>query len=210
VSLQIAILTVLVSHAEDRATIAALNSDLCILNTSGSDWTDRLRRLAARAPGLDIFGQRLILRDSSGWQITPEGRAFLDWLERGAASANVPLAEPLLLNDPDAAVPTPWRGPDGSAAVFSPGNGCALECGVGFRQLRTCRRTRPGQLCANKRHPRSAMGACSVCTVPDRNFKMRTLPGFPALPKTSRDPVRTRRQSHHRPLRVLIVSIWLR
>ena len=27
-------------------------------------------------------------------------------------------------------------------------NGCALECGVGFRQLRTCRRRRPGQLCA--------------------------------------------------------------
>ena len=25
-----------------------------------------------------------------------------------------------------------------------------LECGVGFRQLRTCRRTRPGQLCANR------------------------------------------------------------
>ena len=24
-----------------------------------------------------------------------------------------------------------------------------LECGVGFRQLRTCRRIRPGQLCAN-------------------------------------------------------------
>ena len=93
-SLQIAILKVLVSHPEGRATIAALNSDLSILNTSGSDWTDRLRRLAARAPGLDIFGQRLILRDSSGWQITPEGRAFLDWLERGAASANVPLAKP--------------------------------------------------------------------------------------------------------------------
>jgi hypothetical protein len=27
-----------------------------------------------------------------------------------------------------------------------------LECGVGFRQLRTCRRTRPGQLCAISRH----------------------------------------------------------
>ena len=93
-SLQIAILKVLVSHPEGRATIAALNSDLSILNTSGSDWTDRLKRLAARAPGLDIFGQRLILRDSSGWQITPQGRAFLDWLESGAASANVPLAEP--------------------------------------------------------------------------------------------------------------------
>ena len=76
-SLQIAILKVLVSHPEGRATIAVLNSDLCILNTSGSDWTDRLRRLAARAPGLDIFGQRLILRDSSGWQITPEAGHFL-------------------------------------------------------------------------------------------------------------------------------------
>ena len=93
-SLQIAILKVLVSHPEGRATIAALNSDLCILNTSGSDWTDRVKRLAARAPDLDIFGQGLILRDSSGWQITPEGRAFLDWLESGAASASVRVAEP--------------------------------------------------------------------------------------------------------------------
>ena len=93
-SLQIAILKVLVSHPEGRATIATLNSDLCILNTSGSDWSDRLKRLAARAPRLDIFGQRLVLRDSSDWQITPDGKAFLDWLESGAASANVPRAEP--------------------------------------------------------------------------------------------------------------------
>ena len=28
-----------------------------------------------------------------------------------------------------------------------------LECGVGFRQLRTCRRTRPGQLCTKLGHP---------------------------------------------------------
>ena len=73
---------------------SALNSDLSILYTSGSDWIDRLRRLAARAPGLDIFGQRLVLRDSSGWQITPEGRTFLNLLETGASSANVSLAEP--------------------------------------------------------------------------------------------------------------------
>jgi hypothetical protein len=92
VSLQIAILKVLVSHPEGRATIAALNSDLSILYTSGSDWTDRLKRLASRAPGLDIFGQRLVLRDSSGWQITSEGRAFLEFLETGASSANVSLA----------------------------------------------------------------------------------------------------------------------
>ena len=35
VSLQIAILKVLISHPEGRATIAALNSDLSILTTSG-------------------------------------------------------------------------------------------------------------------------------------------------------------------------------
>ena len=93
-SLQIAILKVLVSHPEGRATVAVMISDLSILNTSGSDWADRLKRLAARAPDLDIFGQRLILRDSSGWQITAEGRTFLDLRERGAASANVPVAEP--------------------------------------------------------------------------------------------------------------------
>jgi len=38
-----------------------------------------------------------------------------------------------------------------------------LECGVGFRQLRTCRRTRPGQLCAMWTNPlpreRAARGA---------------------------------------------------
>ena len=93
-SLQIAILKVLVSHREGRAAIAALNSDLCVLNTSGPDWSDRLKRLAARAPCLDIFSQRLVLRDSSGWQITPEGRVFLDRLEMGDASASVPVAEP--------------------------------------------------------------------------------------------------------------------
>ena len=31
-------------------------------------------------------------------------------------------------------------------------NGCALECGVGFHQLRTCRRARPGQLSARGRN----------------------------------------------------------
>ena len=114
-SLQIAILKVLVSYPEGRTTIAALNSNLNILNTSGSDWTDRVRRLAARAPGLDIFGQRLVLRDSSGWQITPEGRAFLDWSERGASSANLLLAEP----SPNARLPKAAND-DGVAWPFIP------------------------------------------------------------------------------------------
>ena len=40
--------------------------------------------------------------------------------------------------------------PDGTALskVQSVDQRMRLECGVGFRQLRTCRRTRPGQLCA--------------------------------------------------------------
>ena len=33
-----------------------------------------------------------------------------------------------------------------------------LECAIGFRQLRTCRRTRPGQLCANIGDIRSNSG----------------------------------------------------
>ena len=42
-------------------------------------------------------------------------------------------------------------GPDLFRHAFSRlTNGCALECGVGFRQLRTCRRTGPGQRCAKK------------------------------------------------------------
>ena len=88
-SLQIAILKVLVSHPEGRATIAALNSDLSILYTSGSDWIDRLKRLAARAPAFDIFGQRLVLRESSGWQITPEGRARPCLLRASATSVRI-------------------------------------------------------------------------------------------------------------------------
>ncbi len=88
-SLQNAILKVLVSHPEGRATIAALNSDLSILYTSGSDWIDRLKRLAARAPALDIFGQRLVLRESSGWQITPEVRARPCLLRASATSVRI-------------------------------------------------------------------------------------------------------------------------
>ena len=40
--------------------------------------------------------------------------------------------------------------PNGLSKVQSVDQRMRLECGVGFRQLRTCRRTRPGQLCANR------------------------------------------------------------
>jgi hypothetical protein len=82
VSLQIAILKVLSSHPDGRASVGAIKSDLAVLTASGRDWTERVRRLAARAPNLDIFTQGLVRRDSAGWEIAPEGRDFLRSLER--------------------------------------------------------------------------------------------------------------------------------
>jgi hypothetical protein len=48
-----------------------------------------MKRLAARAPELDIFSSGYVLREPSGWQITAKGREFLISLE-------APLAEPTL------------------------------------------------------------------------------------------------------------------
>ena len=48
-----------------------------------------MKRLAARAPELDIFSSGYVLREPSGWQITTKGREFLILIE-------APLAEPAL------------------------------------------------------------------------------------------------------------------
>ena len=80
-SFQITILKVLAGHPEGRASLPDLKRAMAILITSGSDWTDRTKRLAARAPDLDIFCQSFVLRDNAGWQITDAGRAFLDFLQ---------------------------------------------------------------------------------------------------------------------------------
>jgi hypothetical protein len=58
-----------------------LNSDLAFLNSIGAEWTDRNKRLAARAPALDIFGLGLVLRDNEGWQLTAAGRELLAVIE---------------------------------------------------------------------------------------------------------------------------------
>jgi hypothetical protein len=81
VSFQITVLKVLAGHPDGRASLADLKRAVAILISSGSDWTDRTRRMAARAPGLDIFSQLLVLRDDAGWQITDGGRAFLASVE---------------------------------------------------------------------------------------------------------------------------------
>jgi hypothetical protein len=81
VSFQITVLKVLAGHPGGRASLADLRRAVAILISSGSDWTNRTKRLAARAPELDIFSQSFVLRDEAGWQITDAGRAFLASVE---------------------------------------------------------------------------------------------------------------------------------
>jgi hypothetical protein len=82
VSFQITVLKVLAGHPGGRASLADVRRAVAILISSGPDWTDRTKRLAARVPGLDIFSQSLILRDNEGWQITNAGRALLAAIEK--------------------------------------------------------------------------------------------------------------------------------
>jgi hypothetical protein len=80
-SFQITILKVLAGHPGGRVALADLRRAVGLLISSGADWTDRMKRLAARAPDLDIFSQSYVLRDDAGWQITDAGRAFLAFVE---------------------------------------------------------------------------------------------------------------------------------
>jgi len=93
-SIQVAILKVLASHSSGRATLSSLSRDIAILTASGAEWSARIRRLAARVPSIDIFGNGHVLRDDAGWEITAEGRDFLAMLE-AVTQDNVALeAEP--------------------------------------------------------------------------------------------------------------------
>ena len=80
-SFQITALKVLAGHPEGRASLANLTRCVGILISSCPDWTNRTKRLAARAPKLDIFSDRLVVRDDTGWRITDKGRQFLVSLE---------------------------------------------------------------------------------------------------------------------------------
>ncbi|WP_024343178.1 hypothetical protein [Bradyrhizobium japonicum] len=90
---QVTVLKILVSYPEGFAVMEDLKRDMAILATSGREWADRTRRLAARVPDLDIFSQGLVDRESGGWKVTPKGRAVLEFMEArptvGVASAPV-------------------------------------------------------------------------------------------------------------------------
>ena len=96
---QITVLKVLAGHPGGRASLDELRRAVAILISSGPDWTNRTKRLLARAPGLDIFTQALVQRDEAGWQITHAGKAFLAALEAPiqVAAPSERAAEPALL-----------------------------------------------------------------------------------------------------------------
>ena len=102
VSFQITILKVLAGHPEGRASLADLKHYVPVLTSSGADWSQRMKRLAARAPDLDIFSSGYVLREPTGWQITAKGREFLVLIEAPSAEpALTPVALPLPADLPD-------------------------------------------------------------------------------------------------------------
>lgn len=78
---QVTVLKILVSYPDGSAVMADLKRDMAILATSGPDWAERTKRLAARVPGLDIFSDGLVERQNGGWRITVKGRAMLESME---------------------------------------------------------------------------------------------------------------------------------
>jgi hypothetical protein len=106
VSFQITVLKVLAGSPGGRVPLADLRRDVAILISSGRDWTDRTKRIAARAPDLNIFSQALVTRDAAGWQIAHAGLEFLARIEK-PASVVVPAVEPEVAFVPPAAAPPP-------------------------------------------------------------------------------------------------------
>jgi hypothetical protein len=72
------VLKVLAGHPGGRASIADVKQYMAVLICSGADWSQRMKRLAARAPDLDIFSSGYVLREPSGWQITEAGPGLPD------------------------------------------------------------------------------------------------------------------------------------
>lgn len=96
-SFQITILKVLAGHPEGRASLADLRHYVSVLTSSGADWSQRMKRLASRAPGLDIFTSKYVLRGASGWQITDAGREFLRSIETASVEPAQLAIEPTTL-----------------------------------------------------------------------------------------------------------------
>ncbi|MGY4513358.1 hypothetical protein [Bradyrhizobium sp. USDA 3650] len=92
-SFQLSTLKILAGQPDGRGSLALIKQYLAVFYTSGPEWTARMKSLAERAPQLDIFAQRLVVRDAGDWIITDEGRAVLEALERPASGNSSHSAE---------------------------------------------------------------------------------------------------------------------
>jgi hypothetical protein len=115
VSLQVAILKVLASYPGGRATVSAMKVDLAILAGAGSDWSARLKRLAARLPDLDIFSRGFVLRDAAGWQITTAGLDALRIMELPASGVSAEVPAPIIIAQAPAKLQLVAHEPDSKA-----------------------------------------------------------------------------------------------
>lgn len=84
---QVTVLKVLVSYPDGFAVMTDLKRDMAMLATSGRDWAECTKRLAARVRDLDIFSQGLIERMNGGWRITDKGRSVLEIMEARSVPA---------------------------------------------------------------------------------------------------------------------------
>lgn len=130
-SFQVTILKVLAGHPGGRLSVDDLKRAVAILITSGTDWTNRTKRLLARVPDLDIFGQSLVIRDAQGWQITEAGRSLLAMIENPATAP---------------AVDAPKSAP-AEQSIFSTSAPLPVHL-VGRRQRKSRRRRRAGRIAA--------------------------------------------------------------
>jgi hypothetical protein len=106
VNFQVTVLKILVSYPDGFAVLDDLKRDMAVLATSGRDWADRTRRLAARMPDLDIFSRGLVARESGSWKITVKGRAVLEFMEARPV-ADQAIEEVLAVDAPLLPLPQP-------------------------------------------------------------------------------------------------------
>ncbi|WP_177248768.1 hypothetical protein [Bradyrhizobium sp. Ghvi] len=100
-SFQLSILKILAGQPRGRASIEAVKQHLSIYYRSGPEWPARMKRIASRAPQLNIFGQRLIEREAGCWIITDLGRKALETLEQLDRGAMQGLFEREIAQEPD-------------------------------------------------------------------------------------------------------------
>lgn len=115
VNFQVSVLKILAGYPTGLATLRELKRDLALLVTSGQDWSDLTRRLAAEFPQLDIFRLGFVERYSFGWRLTQKGLVALEMMEKKAKAALT--GRPAAVDEPPSSETTPAEAPMFALAV---------------------------------------------------------------------------------------------